>query len=70
MRAVPFVAAAIYKIDRFFDYLTDALPSRLGGAFSEASGRFHNGSYPLYMTLTIAGAIVYIFITANYGGIR
>ncbi|HAF94676.1 MAG: hypothetical protein A2X34_08455 [Elusimicrobia bacterium GWC2_51_8] len=70
MRSVPFAAAALYKIDRFFDYLTDALPSRLGGAFSQASGRFHNGSYPLYMTLTIAGAIAYIFITANYGGIR
>ncbi|MCX5785164.1 MAG: proton-conducting transporter membrane subunit [Elusimicrobia bacterium] len=70
MRAVPFVAAAIYKIDRFFDYLTDALPSSLGGMFSGASSRLHNGSYPLYMALTIAGALVYIFITANYGGIR
>ena len=70
MRSVPFVAGAIYQVDRFFDYLTDVLPSRLGGAFSEASGSFHNGSYPLYMTLTIAGAIAYIFITASYGGIR
>ncbi|HAH32547.1 MAG TPA: proton-conducting membrane transporter [Elusimicrobia bacterium] len=70
MRAVPFVAAAIYKIDRFFDYLTDALPTRVAGAFSGASSRLHNGSYPLYMAFTIAGALIYIFITANYGGIR
>ena len=48
----------------------DNLPSRIGEAFSEVSGRFHNGSYPLYMTLTIAGVIVYIFITASYGGLR
>ena len=70
MRMVPFAAAVLHRIDRALDFLTDNLPSRIGEAFSEVSGRFHNGSYPLYMTLTIAGVIVYIFITASYGGLR
>jgi NADH-quinone oxidoreductase subunit L len=70
MRRVPSAANLLYKVDRFFDYLTDDLPSFVVNAFSKTSQRFHTGSYPLYMALTIAGFVVYILITANYGGIK
>ena len=67
---VPFAAGLLYKADRFFDYLTDTLPSSAADAFSRASQRFHTGSYPLYMALTIAGFVFYILFTATYGGIK
>ena len=70
MKRVPSAAGLLYKVDRFFDYLTDDLPSFVVNAFSKTSQRFHTGSYPLYMALTIAGFVVYILITANYGGIK
>ncbi len=70
MKRVPSAANLLYKVDRFFDYLTDDLPSFVVNAFSKTSQRFHTGSYPLYMALTIAGFVVYILITANYGEIK
>jgi NADH-quinone oxidoreductase subunit L len=70
MKRVPSAAGILYRIDRFFDYLTDDLPSFIAGSFAGVSQRFHTGSYPLYMALTIAGFVVYILITANYGGIK
>ena len=70
MRRLPSLANILYKVDRFFDYLTDDLPSFTANAFSRTSQRFHTGSYPLYMALTIAGIAVYIIFTANYGGIK
>lgn len=70
MKRLPSAANLLYKADRFFDYLTDGLPSFAANAFSKTSQRFHTGSYPLYMALTIAGFAVYILLTATYGGIK
>ena len=70
MKRMPSAANVLYRIDRFFDYLTDDLPSFAANAFSKTSQRFHTGSYPLYMALTIAGFAVYILLTATYGGIK
>jgi NADH-quinone oxidoreductase subunit L len=70
MKRVPSAARFLHRIDRFFDYLTDDLPSFTANAFSGASQRFHTGSYPLYMALTAAGFVIYILFTANYGGIQ
>ncbi len=70
MKHLPSLANILYKVDRFFDYLTDDLPSFVANSFSRTSQRFHTGSYPLYMALTIAGIAVYIIFTANYGGIK
>ncbi|HOW89511.1 MAG TPA: proton-conducting transporter membrane subunit, partial [Elusimicrobiales bacterium] len=70
MKRVPSAAEILYRIDRFFDYVTDDVPSRAADAFSRASRRFHTGSYPLYMALTAAGFAAYILLTATYGGIK
>ena len=70
MKRLPSFANLLYKADRFFDYLTDDLPSFAANAFAKTSQRFHTGSYPLYMALTIAGFAVYILLTATYGGIK
>ena len=70
MKRLPSAARLLYKVDRFFDYLTDDLPSFAVNAFSKTSQRFHTGSYPLYMALTIAGFAAYILFTAAYGGIK
>ncbi len=70
MKRVPSAAGVLYRIDRFFDYVTDDVPSRAADAFSRASRRFHTGSYPLYMALTAAGFAAYILLTATYGGIK
>ena len=66
-RAVPAVSLALFKADRFFDWAIDAAPSRLSGFFGGTSRRFHNGSYPLYMALTLACAAVYILLA---GGLK
>ncbi len=68
-RAVPAVSKALFKVDRFFDWATDALPSSASGFFGGAFSRFHNGSYPLYMALTIISAVVYILLAGN-GGLK
>ena len=70
MKRLPSAANVLFRIDRFFDYLIDDLPSFAANAFSKTSQRFHTGSYPLYMALTIAGVAVYILLTATYGGIK
>jgi NADH-quinone oxidoreductase subunit L len=70
MKRVPSAAARLNRLDRFFDYLTDDLPSFAVDSMARASQRFHTGSYPLYMALTIAGFIIYILFTAKYGGIQ
>jgi formate hydrogenlyase subunit 3/multisubunit Na+/H+ antiporter MnhD subunit len=69
-KVVPAVSKGLFKVDRFFDWLTDALPSAVAGFFSGTSARFHNGSYPLYLALTLAGAAAYIIIAAGNGGIK
>lgn len=69
-KAVPAVSKALFKADRAFDWLIDTLPTSVAGFFSGASARFHNGSYPLYMALTLAGAVVYILIAAGNGGLK
>ncbi|MBI4802744.1 MAG: NADH-quinone oxidoreductase subunit L [Elusimicrobia bacterium] len=70
MKHLPRLAGILYKADRFFDYLTDDLPAFAVNAFSKASQRFHTGYYPLYLALTIAGFVIYIFFTAHYGGLK
>jgi NADH-quinone oxidoreductase subunit L len=69
MKRVPSAAALLYRVDRFFDYLTDDLPSFAANSFSKTIQRLHTGSYPLYMALTIMGFVVYILLAAN-GGIK
>ena len=70
MQRLPTAANLLYRVDRFFDYLIDDLPSFAANAFARTSQRFHTGSYPLYMALTIVGFAVYILFTATYGGIK
>jgi NADH-quinone oxidoreductase subunit L len=69
-KVVPVVAKAMFSVDRFFDWVIDTAPSSTAGFFSEASERFHNGSYPLYLALTLAGALVYILLAALNGGLK
>lgn len=69
-KALPVVSYALYKVDRFLDWATDALPVSVTGFFSGTFSRFHNGSYPLYMALTLAGALVYILLAAANGGLN
>ncbi|HAT72185.1 MAG TPA: proton-conducting membrane transporter [Elusimicrobia bacterium] len=66
-RVVPAVSLALFKVDRFFDWALDTVPSSLGGFFGGTSRSFHNGSYPLYMALTLACAAVYILLA---GGLK
>ncbi len=68
--AVPFASKLLYRADRFLDWATDTLPSGAAGFFSGAFSRFHNGSYPLYMALTLAGTVIYILLAASNGGLR
>ena len=66
-KAVPFVSRLLFKADRFFDWAIDALPSGVAGFLGGSVNRFHNGSYPLYMALTLIGAVVYILLA---GGLK
>ena len=65
-KVVPPVSYALFKADRFFDWAIDTVPSGVTGLLSGASSRFHNGSYPLYMALTLAGAAVYILLVGGF----
>jgi len=67
-RVVPPAAAFLSRIDRTFDWLIDAMPSSVAGFCSRSLSRFHNGSYPLYMALTIISAVVYILLAAGQNG--
>ncbi|OGR71607.1 MAG: hypothetical protein A2089_00435 [Elusimicrobia bacterium GWD2_63_28] len=69
-RVVPVFSLLLFKVDRFFDWVIDTVPSRATGFLSGASSRFHNGSYPLYMALTLAGAVIYILLAAGNGGLK
>ena len=69
-KVVPPVSKALFKADRALDWLTDSLPSSVAGFLSGTASRFHNGSYPLYLALTLAGAAVYILIAAGNGGLK
>jgi NADH-quinone oxidoreductase subunit L len=66
-KAVPFVSRLLFKADRFFDWAIDALPSGVAGFLGGSVSRFHNGSYPLYLALTLIGAVVYILLA---GGLK
>jgi NADH-quinone oxidoreductase subunit L len=69
-RVVPVASKALFKVDRFFDWVIDALPSSTSGFLSGTLSRLHNGSYPLYMALTLAGTVIYILFAASNGGLR
>lgn len=69
-RVVPLVSRLLYKADRFFDWVIDTAPSRTAGFLGGGASRFHNGSYPLYMALTLLGALVYILMAAGNGGLK
>ncbi len=64
-KVVPPVSYALFKVDRAFDWAIDALPSGVSGSLGGAASRFHNGSYPLYMALTLAGAVIYILVVVG-----
>ncbi len=66
-RVVPPFSNLLSRIDRGFDWLIDAMPSAVAGGSGRAISRFHTGSYPLYMALTIIGAVVYILLA---GGLK
>jgi NADH-quinone oxidoreductase subunit L len=66
-RGVPPVSRFLAKIDRFFDWVIDTLPSAAAGGSGRVLSRFHTGSYPLYMALTILGATAYILLA---GGLK
>ncbi len=66
-RAVPLFSRTLYRADRFFDWVIDTAPSSTAGFFSRVSRGFHNGSYPLYLALTLLGAVVYILLV---GGLK
>ena len=68
-RVVPAVSKALFKADRFFDWAIDTMPGGTAGFFGGALSRFHNGSYPLYMALTILGTVAYILLASN-GGVK
>ena len=70
MKALPKVGKFLMRTDRFFDFLTDNAPSLAINALSKLSQRFHTGSYPLYMALTIIGFTIYILFTFNTGGLK
>jgi len=69
-KAVPFFSKLLFRVDRFFDWAIDTLPSGVAGFLGGTASRFHNGSYPLYMALTLAGAVVYILLAAANGGLK
>ncbi len=69
-RVVPAFSYALFKVDRFFDWVIDTAPSGAAGFLGNTSRRFHTGSYPLYMALTLAGAIIYILLLASNGGLK
>jgi NADH-quinone oxidoreductase subunit L len=65
-RAVPAVSGALFKADRFFDWMLDTAPSSVAGSLGGALGRVHNGAYPLYMALTLIAAAVYILLAGGF----
>jgi NADH-quinone oxidoreductase subunit L len=64
-KVVPPVSYALFKADRFFDWVIDTMPSGVTGFLGGTASRFHNGSYPLYMALTLAGAVIYILFVVG-----
>jgi NADH-quinone oxidoreductase subunit L len=65
-RVMPAVSYALFKTDRFFDWTIDAMPSGVASVLGGTSRRFHNGSYPLYMALTLIAAAVYILLAGGF----
>jgi NADH-quinone oxidoreductase subunit L len=65
-KVVPVFSKALFKADRFFDWALDTAPSSVAGFFGGTSRRFHNGSYPLYMALTLIAAAVYILLAGGF----
>lgn len=69
-KAVPFVSRLLYRADRAFDWVLDRLPTAAAGFLGGGASRFHNGSYPLYLALTLAGALAYLVFAAGNGGLK
>ena len=67
MKGLPSFCGFIFKIDRFFDKLTDNMPSGVFNYLSEKISFSHNGSYSLYMAISITGIIIYLLY---FGGLR
>jgi len=65
-RVMPAVSYALFKTDRFLDWVTDTAPSGTAFFFGKTSRRFHTGSYPLYMALTLVAAAVYILLAGGF----
>ncbi len=60
MSFTPLLGKCLMAADNFFDFLTDRLPSLVINSLSKISQKFHTGSYPLYMALTIIGFALYM----------
>lgn len=67
-RVVPAVSRLLFRADRALDWALDTMPSGVAGFLGGASRRFHNGSYPLYLALTLCGAVAYLIILAGQNG--
>lgn len=67
-RLVPAASRLLFRVDRTMDWMLDTLPSGVAGSFGRASRAFHNGSYPLYLALTLGGAVAYLIILAGQNG--
>ncbi len=67
-KLVPWAANLLFKADRFFDWVLDTAPSSTANALGGAVKRFHNGSYPLYMALTLAGTLAYLLLLVGGNG--
>ncbi len=67
MRFVKYSAGWIFSIDRFFDKITDDIPSGAFNLTSEKISAIHNGSYSLYMAISLIGAIIYLILA---GGLK
>lgn len=67
MKFVSRAAKGIFSVDRFMDRVTDDLPSGVFNGLSEKISVSHNGSYSLYMAISLIGAIIYL---AFAGGLK
>ncbi len=67
-RLVPAVSRLLFKADRALDWALDTMPTGVAGSLGRASRAFHNGSYPLYLALTLGGVAAYLIILAGQNG--
>ncbi|MEW5951330.1 MAG: NADH dehydrogenase [Elusimicrobia bacterium] len=67
MKFMNYFSRLLFKSDRFFDKITDNMPSGFFGYTAEKISAAHSGSYSLYMSLSLIGALIYLFLA---GGLK